>query len=106
MKSETPSFAIIKALKKAGFVAPADRAWYQVDIPVDGQAFVKYECECLKNIKAECDKSKKESKTKSALDDLNLEVILKSYGYSEKDKRYVYYIGQCFRCQKIYWTTP
>lgn len=82
-----PNYEFIKALGKF-FSLPLDKKWQEISIEPNGDAFVKYECSCLKR------KAKKESA---------LQIILKPYAWSLDNVVYTYYIGQCPRCEIIYY---
>lgn len=90
MIKDGPSYAVVKSTKKIGFISPEDRPWEQVDIPINNSNFIKYNCECLSKHSGD----KRES----------LEVILRPYCYPENRKKYIFYFGQCERCETIYWT--
>lgn len=84
-----PNYEFIKTLSKIPGISYAeDRQWHELNLEIDNSPFMKYNCSCLKR------KTKKEK---------NLEIILKPYAWSVDNSIYTYYIGQCPRCEIIYY---
>ncbi len=78
-----PCYELIQSLKKFGFLYPEDRKWQQINFETSGKNFLKHTCGCG-NIKRE--------------------VILKNFNFSFR-KKVSYFIGQCPRCDTIYWSS-
>ena len=82
--SEDVPYAIVKKTKEYGIVKPEDRLWKYILRPDNkSEQFYKYTCGCVK---------------------MGLELVMKPYMYIGKGKKVLYYIGQCKRCEKIYWS--
>lgn len=90
MVKDFPSYEIARSTKELGFISPEDRRWEQLTIPSNNHNFLKYSCQCVE-------------KNASHFFPGKIDVILKPVCYAEGQKM-IYYIGQCPRCETIYWT--
>lgn len=78
-----PCYELIQSLKKFGFIKPEDVRWQQINLESEGKKFLKYCCTC---------------------GNLKREVILKNFSFAFKQPM-SYFIGQCPRCDTIYWSS-
>lgn len=83
MKTQEPCYDLIRSLKKFGFIDPEDKGWQQINLETSEKKFLKHLCTCA---------------------NISKEVILKNFSFSQK-RNISYFIGQCPRCERIYWTT-
>lgn len=82
MKTTEPCYDLIASLKKFGFEYPEDRKWQEVNLETFQKNFLKYSCGCS---------------------NIPREIVLKHFTFRE-GKNMAYFIGQCPRCDTIYWT--
>lgn len=78
-----PCYELVSSLKKFGFEKPEDRKWQEINIEPSGKNFLKYICTCGK---------------------IKREIVLKNFNFDFHNKL-SYYIGQCPRCDTIYWSS-
>lgn len=91
MALATVPYELIHSLKNFGFVNPLDRRLQAIDMAPNGEDFIKYECHCAANSLGK-DRS-----------DRGIKIILKPFSF-DKAVTHSYYIGQCPRCETVYWT--